>query len=256
MSLELNNRIDGLRPVGLMGRRRATFPVMMGWLDKYVSPKTAPESVVREQFKNLIWGMMGNDSVGDCTFAAWVHVVMAIAALLGIKITVPEATAVVKDYFIFTHGVDSGCVEVDVLQATLTAGLCGFKSAGYAASKGPMEELLWVVSEFGGAYLGGMLTASDQTSFANHEPWTLGKDKTIIGGHAFPLVEYDKKTAMGKVITWGAEQLVTFDWIEARVDEKWAVVPLEAKTAGVLDGIDWDQLEADMKASLQGAVFS
>lgn len=243
------------RPVGLLGRLPAVLPIQMGWLDKYITPKAAPASVTRQQFVTIVWGMLGNDQYGDCTFAAWVHLVMAVAALLGVQITVPQAAQVIKDYLTFTHGVDSGCVESSVLQTTVSTGLCGFTAAGYVASKGPLEELLWIVSEFGAGYLGGMLTASDQQAFANHEPWSLGSDKTIIGGHAFPIVEYDKSTAMAKVITWGAEQLVTFDWLEARVDEKWAVIPEQVKTAGTLDGFDWAQLEADM-ASLPGAVFA
>jgi hypothetical protein len=241
------------RVVGQLGRQSAQLPVSLGWIDKYVALPEAPAVCQREQFVSIVWGMLGNDRYGDCTFAAWVHLVMAVAALLDLEISVPSAEAVVRAYLTFTHGLDSGAVESQVLQTATSTGLCGFRSVGYAASKGDLAELWSIVNTFGAAYLGGMLTASDQRQFQAGEPWSLTSDKAIIGGHAFPVLEYDQHAELAKVLTWGKEQLVTFEWLSARIDEKWCVIPEQVKIAGTLDGFDWSQLESDLKA-MPGAV--
>ena len=217
-------------------------------ISAHITLPPAPESVQRAQFAQIVWGMLGNDQYGDCTFAGYIHLVMAVAALLGITITAPEAAAVVKAYLTFTHGVDSGAVEDSVLNLGYRKGICGFELLGYATGDEGLEQMLQVTNTFGASYLGVTLTAQDQQNFADGKPWSLGSDKTIIGGHCVPNIEYDKPTGMAKVVTWGAEQLVEFEWLEARMSEFHAAIPEQVKTAGSLDGVDEPALVDDLDA--------
>ncbi len=217
-------------------------------ISRHITLPAAPDSVQRQQFAQIAWEMLGNDRYGNCTFAGYLHLVMAIAALLGITITVPDAAAVVKAYLSFTHGVDSGAVEQSVLDLGYRNGICGFKLLGYATGDKGLEQMLQVTNTFGAAYLGVTLTAQDQRNFAEGRPWSLGSDRSIIGGHCVPNIEYDKPTGMAKIVTWGAEQLVEFEWLEVRMAEFHAAIPSQVATAGSLEGVAKAALVRDLDA--------
>ena len=239
------------RIAGKLGRQAARIPVALGWLSKYATLPAGPDEVQRPAFASYGWGMCGNDRLGDCTFAAWVHAVEAISLLSGDPVEQPSDDSVGQAYLTFTHGQDSGAVEAEVLATAHSVGILGHTLDAYAPRNGGLAELESIVAIFGVAYLGVTLTQSDMDAFGSGEPWTLGSDNRMIGGHAIPVVEYDRPGRMAKVVTWGREQLVTYEWLAARTDETWAIIPDDA--APGLNGLDLAQLEADLEL-LHGAV--
>jgi len=247
-------RPDLPRTPGKLGKLAPTFPIPLHYLTDLITLPDAPASVQREQFINVAWGMLGNDRYGDCTFAGYVHLVMAVGALLGLHITAPTAARVVAAYLAFSHGVDQGAVEATVLQTGYATGLCELSLAGYAKGKGGVAEAEQIIATFGASYDGVMLTQSDMEQFQNGQPWSLTSTRSIIGGHCIVRVEYTRDAGLFKALTWGVEHLVTYEWYEARCDEQWAVIPSIVKSSGLgVGAFDWAQLEADLHA-LVGAV--
>ena len=239
------------RVAGRTGRLAARIPVSLGWLRKYGSLPPAPDEVTRAEFASYDWGMCDNDRLGDCTFAAWIHSVEALGLLSGDPIRQPAPGVVGDAYLAFTHGQDSGAVEAEVLATAHAVGILGHECDAYAPSNGGIPEMEAIVATLGVGYLGVTLTQSDMDAFEQGQPWTLGSDNTPIGGHAIPVLEYDRPGKMAKVLTWGREQLVAYDWLAQRTDECWAIIP-DTEAPG-LNGLDLSQLEADL-AALPGAV--
>ena len=241
---------------GKLGRLSARFPVTLTPLHRLVSLPTAPAKWTGPNDAGFDYGMLGNDEVGDCTFAGFVHLVQAICLLLGVTPPQPTDQAVVQAYFLFTHGQDTGAVEADVLHALYATGILGIKLAGYAMGTQTLDELWQIVATFGAGYLGVMIPAPAQGQFQAGEPWDLtgtSADNQIEGGHCVDGIAFDQDAEMATVLTWGQRQLVTFRWLDAYLDEKWAVIPQQVRDIGSLDGFDWATLDADL-AALGGQV--
>lgn len=245
-----------MTPTLRYGRLAARYPVELSALHHLVDLPTAPAAWTGPVDAAFDYGMLGNDSYGDCTFAGFVHLVQAVCLLLGVAPPAPGDPAVIHAYLVFTHGQDSGCVMSDVLVAAYRTGLVGQKVAGFAPSRGPLGELWQVLTAFGTGYLGVMVPAPAQGQFQADEPWDLtgtSDDDQIEGGHCVVAVSFDQNTETADVLTWGRRQVVTFRWLDRYLDEKWAVIPHQVQDAGALDSVNWDRLHAELD-SLPGAV--
>lgn len=200
--------------------------------------------------------MLGNDRFGDCTFAGFVHAVQAICLLLHVHPPEPGTDQVTQAYFVFTHGVDSGCVEADVLHALYVTGILGIDLVGYVQSTKGLSEVLQVTQTFGAAYLGIQVPATMGQQFndilANHggvlDLTGTDADNNIVGGHCIDSIGFNQNTERVGILSWGHRVQVTFRWLERYMDEAWALIPRQVKTAGVLDGFNWAQLDADLKS--------
>lgn len=236
---------------GKLGRLAAKFPVALSPLHRLVSLPTASKVWTGPPDAAFDYGMLGNDRYGDCTFAGFVHLVQTICLLLGVTPPTPTDADVIKAYLIFTHGQDSGCVEADVLHALYATGILGIDLAGYARGNQGLDELWQITQTFGAGYLGVMVPAPAQGQFQAGEPWDLtgtSADKQIEGGHCVVSIAFDQDAEVATVLTWGQHQQVTFRWLDAYLDEQWAVIPQQVKTSGILDGMDWATLDADLAA--------
>jgi len=245
-----------------LGRLAARFPVELSALSAYAPDLPAPDEVYDGPADGgFPYGMLGNDSKGDCTVAGFVHGAEAVDLLEGQSQTVVEAEApsadeVVSAYLTMTNGVDSGLVIADVLQTAYATGIAGIKVAAYAPARGPLAELLSVAQTFGVTKLGIMLPAVAQEQFQAGDPWDLtgtSADADIEGGHDVELVAFDQGTETVDVLTWGRRQPVTFRWLARYLDEAWAVLYSTVQQTGALEGIAWSQLDADLR-SLPGSV--
>src|ERR1700739_3300585 len=84
------------------------------------------------------WGMMKNDTVGDCTCAAAGHLIMEWTAETGILVT-PTDTQIIKAYSAITGynpstgANDNGAVETDVLNYWRQSGIAKHKIGAYVA---------------------------------------------------------------------------------------------------------------------------
>jgi hypothetical protein len=197
------------------------------------------------------YGMLDNDTLGDCTFAGVVHLTMAICLLLGVTPPDPTGDAVGQAYLAFTHGQDTGCAMTDVLSALVKTGILGVDVVGWAPCNDTLPELWSIVQTFGAAYIGSQMPAIAQQQFGAGDPWDLTdttEDNNIEGGHCTVVVAFDQAAEMAQLITWGRRQLVTFRWLARYMDESYAVIPRQVETAGSLDGMNWAALQTAMSA--------
>ena len=190
-----------------------------------------------------LFPMDGNDTLGDCTIAGVAHAITTFRGLVAKKKVIMAKAAVVKLYLHLTGGVDSGLNELDVLNY-------------WQSNEVDKDEILAFVSIdpknhthvqqamqlFGGVYLGFQVQQNCIQEFDAHQPWTPGPLTT--DGHAVFAVGYDQNGVT--VLTWGNTQQGTWAWWDECVDEAYAILPPEAKTAGFAPGFDLAQLQADL----------
>ena len=186
----------------------------------------------------------GNDRLGDCTIAALAHAVTMYQGLLGRK-DIMATTAVTKLYFHLTGGVDSGLNELDVLNYWRQHKVGGDRILAFA-SIDPKNHthIQQAIQIFGGVYLGFQCQQNCVQEFDNGQPWVPGP--LTQDGHAVFAVGYDANEVT--VLTWGNTQKGTWAWWDECVDEAYAILPPEAKTAGFAPGFDFAQLQSDLSA--------
>ena len=190
----------------------------------------------------VLFPMDGNDTLGDCTIAALAHAVAAYQGLIGSKNIMPKK-AVVKLYMHLTGGVDSGLVELDVLNYWRQNAVARDKILAFA-SIDPKNHthIQQAVNLFGGVYIGFQVQQNCVQEFNAHQPWTPGPLTT--DGHAVYVVGYDQSGVT--VLTWGNTQKGTWAWWDECVDEAYAILPPEAQNPNFAPGFDIAQLQSDL----------
>ena len=191
-----------------------------------------------------LFPMDGNDTLGDCTIAALAHAVTTYHGLVGSK-DIMAQQAVVKLYMHLTGGVDSGLNELDVLNYWRQHKVAGDRIMAYATINPKNHtHVQQAIEIFGGVYLGFQVQQNCLQEFDNHQPWTPGP--LTNDGHAVFAVAYDQTGVT--VLTWGSTQQGTWAWWDECVDEAYAILPPEAKTAGFAPGFNFAQLQTDLSA--------
>ena len=220
------------RKAGKLGMIPKPLPEDLGMLASYMTnPLGTPPASLTWPAAMSSCGMLGNDRFGDCTWAGAVHLRMLCAAIAGEVETFPTDSDTINGYLAFTHGQDSGCVEADVLKLWQTKGMFGNKLAGFAPLDiGDTDELKAATALFGGTYIGIKVPANASAQFEAHQAWHLddtSADDNYEGGHCVVKCGYYLDSVWGKVwavLTWGAVQLVTEEWMAKNLLEDWAVL--------------------------------
>jgi len=221
----------------------------------YLAPGLAPPppscDVLQRVYSKLkvsdpkvLFPMDGNDTLGDCTIAALAHAVTTYHGMIG-KELVPSRQAVIKLYLHLTGGVDSGLNELDVLGYWRKTAFSGDKVLAYV-SVDPKDHthVQQAIQMFGGVYLGFQVQQNCLADFDARKAWTPGP--LTHDGHAVFAVGYDANGVT--VLTWGNTQGGTWGWWDECVDEAYALLPADAKTAGFAQGFDFAQLSTDLSA--------
>lgn len=222
-------------------------------LKEYFTSALAPPppsyDVLPRVYQNLgtsqpaeLFPLDGNDSFGDCTIAAVAHAVTTYRGLLGTR-KIMNKNAVVKLYLHLTGGVDSGLVELDVLNYWRKNAVSGDKILAYASiDVKNHRHVQQAIQLFGGVYLGFQVQENCVEQFDAGQPWTpapLTND-----GHAVFAIAYDSSGVT--VLTWGNTQKATWAWWDECVDEAYAILPPEAKATDFAPGFNFAQLQADL----------
>jgi hypothetical protein len=174
------------------------------------------------------WGMLMNDTLGDCTIAGVGHAVQVFSANAGTEASVTDAEAL--QYYEQWDGydpgdpsTDQGGVELDVLTNWKNQGFAGHELSAFAAVT-PIStvHVRQAIALCGGVYIGVELPISAQ----GQEVWDLvgGPDGAAgsWGGHCVFVCGYD---AIGVTcITWGALLKMTWAFWNAYVDECFALI--------------------------------
>jgi len=236
------------RIVGKLGKLDPRRPAGLHQLAFYQGNPlpVAPDTVAVPNVAN--WGILGNDTHGDCTFAGIVHARMANATVLGITEAFPTDADVVNAYLSYTGGQDAGAVEADLLKFWQNNNLFGSKLSAFAPTDhADLDELRSVIANFGLVYIGVKLPVTFQQQFIQNQPWDLTgtpADNQIEGGHCIILVGYDKDYA--ECITWGKVQKVTWRWLQSYMEESWALITPEIVEKGLYGDLRLEDLTADL----------
>ena len=249
---------------GMLGKKAAKLIKGLPALGKYTLtlPSAPPEANYGLALKQL--GEMGNNSLGDCSCASCGHAIETWTSLTqAAEVVVPDATII--DLYAKSCGYvpgdplsDNGGVLSDVLKYWYQNGIGGHPLAGFAGIRpGNRASIRDAIYLFGVASVGVQLplAAQNQTVWDVAPDAVMGGDNAVgsWGGHAIPLVAYDQDTVT--CITWGALKKMTWNWLDAYMDEGYGLLSKDWLNASgnAPPGFDFDILAADMMAIKAGS---
>jgi hypothetical protein len=196
------------------------------------------------------WGMMLNDSEGDCVWAAGGHSIENWTANAS-GLFVPPDAAIQTGYestgFIPGNpSTDNGTAITQMLQYWRDTGIAGHQIVGWAEFD-PTNKAEWqfVIANFGLAFLGCLIRQSDMNSFDNGSIWTPGTD-SVLGGHGVIATDYDGDTV--SIITWAKRIQAVWDWMTQECDEAYAIVTqswIESNGESP-SGLNMQEMESDL----------
>lgn len=235
-------------------------------LSKYLSTTLPPVPVACDWTSGITsWGMMENDTLGDCTIAAAGHLVMAWTAAVSSGETVRQLPdSVIQDYYSAWCGyvpgdssTDNGGVEIDILNNWRKYGF-GLRAnrqgqdrlAAYVSvNPGNLDEVKQAIALFGGLYIGLQLPTTAQGQLV----WDVVGDGSgdsapgSWGGHAVPITKYSQTRLT--CVTWGALLDMTNEFWAKYVDECYALLSFDFLNKNEISpgGIDFDTLRNDLQ---------
>lgn len=190
----------------------------------------------------ILFPMMANDEIGDCTIVGMAHGDTVWSGLVGVKSIYPT-DLVKKIYFHLTGGDDTGLAMLTVLDYFRKNSVLGEKIHAYmsinARNHTHVKQALML---FGGLFIGFQVQENCMDEFRNGKPWQPGK--LINAGHAVFITGYDKEGL--NILTWGTTHKGTWDWWDWCVDEAYVILPPEAKNPLFMPGFDYDRLKKDL----------
>jgi len=190
----------------------------------------------------ILFPMMLNDQIGDCTIAAMAHGDTVWSALVGNKSIYPD-DLVSKIYFHLTGGDDTGLAMLTVLDYFRKNIVAGEQIYAYMnVNPHHHTHVKQGIMLFGGLFLGFQVQEKCMEEFRNGEPWKPGK--LLNAGHAVFVTGYDKEGL--DVLTWGTTHRATWQWWDWCVDEAYVILPPEASHPHFAPGFDFEQLKKDL----------
>lgn len=201
------------------------------------------------------WGMLGNDSAGDCVAAGAFHgqqLIEKAAQGVDTGFTTAQAIAMysaISGYDPRKPSTDVGATLQDGLGYWRNTGLNGYKIEAFAEIDYRNLDLVkQCVADFGLTYAALEVPSSAMSQFDAGQPWDVVKRSQIEGGHCVPIVGYDAQYLY--VVTWSAIQKVTYAFYNKYFEENW--VPVDAdwqsKTGLTPSGLDGATANADYQA--------
>jgi len=209
--------------------------------EKFESLKRVYENIDPDD-PTVLFPMMANDEIGDCTIVGMAHGDTVWSALVGNKSIYPT-DLVRKIYFHLTGGDDTGLAMLTVLdyfRKTVVAGetIYAYMSLNHYNH----THVKQAINLFGGLFIGFQVQEKCLEEFRNRTPWKPGK--LLNAGHAVFVTGYDKDGL--NVLTWGNTQRATWGWWDLCVDEAYIILPPEASNPEFLPGFDFAQLKKDL----------
>lgn len=219
-------------------------------LSKYLLGTLPPPPASVNYSSATTYGMLHNDTLGDCTIAGILHLLQCQAANVkgGFVPTDDEALQYyerIDGYNPADPNTDNGGVLLDVLNNVKTNGIAGQKIFAFAlVDHTNLQEVQSAIALFGGIYTGFNVPRSIQ----GQAVWDVvqGDDGGIEGGHCVPVEDFDASTF--SCITWGEVIKLTQAFWNQYFDEAYAVITQDWLNAQgtTPTGLNLDQLQADL----------
>lgn len=203
------------------------------------------------------WGMMKNDTVGDCTCAAAGHMILSWTedngnGLIPTDDDIISAYAAITGYDPKTGEGDNGAAELDVLDYWRKTGIAGRKIGGYASvTPSDIPHIKFSIWAFGGIYLGANMPLAWQNEAIWTKPVNMNDPSAAPGswgGHAFCGTGYDEQGVI--VITWGQALKITWDAFITYLEEAYCIWSTDFINGDkpAPSGFDQNTLRADFSA--------
>lgn len=220
-----------------LGKKRAKYDSKTLQFTDYLTPSLpfAPQTCHWQNAPPL--GMLMNDTLGNCTIAAALHMQRIWSKQNSIIYTPTDSDALagyqaVGGYIPGRPETDGGCVMLDVLNYWRKTGLGGQKIIGFVqVNKANHRNVEHACYWFGGLYVGVQLPISAQAQTIKQlwdvPPGGLTGEGTpgSWGGHCIDMAGYTQLSL--DTITWGMRIPMTWRFWDAYVDECWAPVSLD-----------------------------
>lgn len=200
-------------------------------------------------------GMMGNDSLGNCTCAAIGHAIQVWTSQASSEITLADSDVIALyerfGYNPANPATDGGAFISDVLASLLTTPVAGHGIDAYAeVETSNLSEVRAAIYLFGGIDIGLNLP----TAWQSMDVWDVPPSGMAgpgapgsWGGHSVFVVGYDTNGVT--LITWGERKRLTWAGFSAYCDEAYAILSPDWKGA---EGFDYAALTADVAALKAG----
>lgn len=242
-----------------LGKRPPRFDHRTLRLASYLTPALPPPPPRVDWTRgfNINYGMMLNDSLGDCVEAAKGHAGQVWSLCNGRLVTVPDSIILSNyeangGYVPGDASTDNGEVELDSLKAWRKNGFGGHSLSAFAAiDPSIMTHVLSGIYLFGLAYIGFSVPQSAMDQNDRGETWDVVQhDGGIVGGHAVIVPAYNTADDTLTCITWGMRQRMTFAFWNRYVDESYALLSVDWLIRGGMNpsGFDMTALAADLVA--------
>ncbi len=162
------------------------------------------------------WGAMLNDKLGICTCAGIGHNDQIVSMAATGKMDTPPDDVVLqlyKDaagYNPNDPDTDRGAYEPEILKYVKQNGFHGHKLLGWVSpNPQDLNQIRQAIAHFGCVYMGAILP----NSIMGQNIWDVDPhNKGTLGGHCMIAPFYDVYKRWFRFVTWGKNQLCTFDW--------------------------------------------
>lgn len=233
------------------------------WLGHYIDHTKLPK--VPKHFGHIddqiIWGVLGNDSVGNCVIAGAAHETMVYEYAVGRPMAPFTPENIIQQYSLLT-GYDPSDPKTDLGTDAFAAakwrqetGITDFvgnvhKITAFMGLKvGNLTELKLATYLFGACGLGIQLPNSAMDQFDNEEIWDVDLTSDIAGGHYVPVVGVNSRGNF-VCVTWGRLQAMTPAFVSKYMDEGIAYYSSEYLNSkgATREGFNESQLLEDLAA--------
>jgi hypothetical protein len=239
---------------------------------RYRTPEPLPAPPADWGYDNVIahggWGMLGNDSWGDCVWAGAAHEHILTSTVAKRPVAFDDA-GVLSDYSATTgfdpnagvpgqNPTDRGTnvrAALGYRRATGIVDASGtrHKITAYLAldidkiKAGDFSEVAEAAYLFGAVGIGIQVPQSAETEFHDHKMWSYVAGSPNAGGHYVPIVAHRHHI---ECVTWGRVQPMGDRFVSHYVDEAWAIVNPDFLDVNGQNpaGFNMSQLMADLAA--------
>lgn len=227
-------------------------------IERYFLPTLppAPPRVDWSRGFSFNYGMMGNDTLGDCTEAKKGHAVQVWTLCNGRMVTIPDSVILAAyetdgGYVPGNPSTDNGEDMLTNLNDWRANGIGGHALQAFAsinfASFASIAQSIYL---FGLVDIGFNVPQSAMDQNAQGQIWdVVPNDGGIIGGHDVVVPMYDAPSQTLTCITWGQRQQLTWAFFQRYVDESYALLSPDWLRNGVdPSGFNMAALQGDLTA--------